>query len=702
MMIRHSIVGLAIAAAFAAPAVADDIEVLARGPVHEAYAEPSEREPKPTPVVPKEPPKPIEELPPDQKPEGDNVQWLPGYWAWDEEKTDFLWVSGFWRVAPPGRSWVPGSWQRAGDGWQWAGGFWAEPKAGKAEVEYLPPPPVPLDQAGPTTPAPSDNHTYVTGSWVYRERYVWRPGFWIEHRPNWVWTSAHYRWTPAGCVFIDGYWDYPLASRGVLFAPAYIPPAVYASPTFVYTPTVVVREECLYGAFFARRGYGSYYFGDYFAPRYAGFGFTAWSGHVSASVSIGGWHDPLFSYYRCGNRHDPYWRGGVVDLYVGRYRGDYARPPVTLVQQTTVINNITNNKTVIKNTNVNNVQMLTSIRDQKKVGNLNIQKVSDSVVRGDAANAREVRAAGTRRVEQESRLAVAARPGRPAGPQRATLDVPNRPNPAVERPRPGSANPTPVAPRPTPAGTADRKLPPTSAPKGDTGPAVGPKPAAPRPSIAPPKAEARPTIKPDPVVSRPAPPKAEAKGPRVESPPRIAPRPDPIPEPRREPKAVVPAPRIEPKPVPAPAPPKEPKPAPRPVRPESKSAPDKKDKGGKPTAIQSPARPPLHTAAKPAVSPAPARRAPAAAPAVRPAARAATVTPRVAPRPQPAARPAAKAPTVAPRAAPPRPAPRAQPAPRTAPKAVAPKPAARTAPKAVAPKPAAGKSASKDAKKKKS
>ena len=445
MMFRHLIVSLGVIGLVAARSFAeDDIEVLARGPVHEAYAEPSEREPKPTPIVRKEPPKPIEELPPDQKPEGDNVQWLPGYWAWDEDKTDFVWVSGFWRVPPPGRSWVPGSWQRAGDGWQWTGGLWAQTNAGKTELEYLPIPPAPLDADGPTTPAPSDNHTYVTGSRVYRDRYVWRPGYWIEHRPGWVWTSAHYQWTPAGCVFIDGYWDYPLASRGVLFAPAYIPPVIYMAPAYVYTPTVVVREECLYGAFFARRGFGCYYFGDYFAPRYASIGFTAWSGHVSASVTIGGgWCDPLFSYYRCGYRNDPYWRGGIGDLYVGRYRGTYARPPINLVQQNTVINNITNNTTVVKNTNVsvNNVQMLTSIRNQDRVGNMNLRRVSDSVVQSDAAAARDLRATAARRVDQETRLAAATRPGRPQGPQRATLEVPQRPTaarPSVDRPGPGA------------------------------------------------------------------------------------------------------------------------------------------------------------------------------------------------------------------------------------------------------------------------
>ena len=51
------------------------------------------------------PPDPIPEEPPDQKPKGDNVQWIPGYWAWDDDRQDFLWVSGCWRVPPSGRNW---------------------------------------------------------------------------------------------------------------------------------------------------------------------------------------------------------------------------------------------------------------------------------------------------------------------------------------------------------------------------------------------------------------------------------------------------------------------------------------------------------------------------------------------------------------------------------------------------------------------
>ena len=93
------------------PAAAEaGVQVLTRGPVHEAFAETVTFDPEPGIVVPKAPPAAIEELPPDQKPEGANVTWIPGYWGWDDERSDFLWVSGIWRDLPPGRQWVPGYW----------------------------------------------------------------------------------------------------------------------------------------------------------------------------------------------------------------------------------------------------------------------------------------------------------------------------------------------------------------------------------------------------------------------------------------------------------------------------------------------------------------------------------------------------------------------------------------------------------------
>ena len=249
------------------------VEVQARGPVHEAYAQPSDLRPLPSVTVPKAPPAALDELPPDQKPEGDNVQWIPGYWGWDEDTKDFLWVSGFWRVPPPNRQWMPGNWQPVDGGYQWTAGFWAANNL--QEVEYLPPPPPSVD-TGASIPAPDENSVYAPGCWVYREKkYLWRPGFWVAFQPNWVWIPAHYVWTPGGYVFVDGYWDHPLEQRGLLFAPIRVDFRLVA-PRWTYTPTYVVQPDFLVGALFVRPNYCHYYFGDFFEAKYKDRGFVAW------------------------------------------------------------------------------------------------------------------------------------------------------------------------------------------------------------------------------------------------------------------------------------------------------------------------------------------------------------------------------------------------------------------------------------------
>src|SRR5262245_19752519 len=112
------------------------VEVQARGPIHEAFAQPAEVNPGAGPVVPKQPPDPIAEVPPDQRPEGADVQWLPGYWAWDSDRNDFLWVSGVYREVPPGRQWVSGYWTHTPEGWRWVSGFWAPEQ--QSQVPYVP------------------------------------------------------------------------------------------------------------------------------------------------------------------------------------------------------------------------------------------------------------------------------------------------------------------------------------------------------------------------------------------------------------------------------------------------------------------------------------------------------------------------------------------------------------------------------------
>src|SRR5262249_16217487 len=158
---------------------------------HEAFAQPPGAGPVGGgEVAPQEPPAPIDELPPEQKPEGDNIGWVPGYWQWDAERGEFLWVSGAWREAPPGRQWGQGSWRPVGDSWEWVPGFWAP--TSQAELAPQEPPPESLDN-GPSVPAPGDDYFYNPGCWVLRERrYYWRPGCWVRFRPGWVWQPACY------------------------------------------------------------------------------------------------------------------------------------------------------------------------------------------------------------------------------------------------------------------------------------------------------------------------------------------------------------------------------------------------------------------------------------------------------------------------------------------------------------------------------
>lgn len=308
----------------------DGMEVLARGPVHEAFAEPGAGEPVPSPILAKKPPAPIEEMPPDQKPEGDNVQWLAGYWAFDDAKNDFVWISGFWRAFPPGRQWTPGYWTEVANGFQWVPGFWGA--AGNTQTEFLPPPPPSID-TGPSTPAPAIDSGYVPGSWVFRDtRYWWRPGYWLPYNAGWVWQPAHYVWTPAGYLFVDGYWDFPLRRRGLLFAPVYFTRNLWSRPGWFYRPSYVVSDDFLMSSLFVRPGYG-YYFGNYFDPIFARRGFVPWLDYRYGRAG----YDPLYGYYRWHNRNNRLWERDLVALYKGRIAGTVPRPPVTLVQQTQIL-----------------------------------------------------------------------------------------------------------------------------------------------------------------------------------------------------------------------------------------------------------------------------------------------------------------------------------------------------------------------------
>ena len=308
-------------------------EVLTQGPLHEAFAEVINYNPQPGMVAPRAPPAPIEEMPPDERPAG--TVWISGYWAWDDQRQDFLWVSGIWRIPPPGVSWVPGYWTQTAEGWQWTSGFWKSNAV--QEITYLPPPPASLE-LGPSSPPPSEDHIWVTGCWTWGSaRYLWRPGYWMVARPSWVWVPSYCLWTPRGYVFVDGYWDYMMERRGMVFAPVYFPSAaMYVGHAgMYYSPTVVIDTDWLTLNLFTRPRYCHYYFGDYYAAQYDQLGIYPWFSVFEHGRYA---YDPIFSHYGWYFRsRDPKWIDNLRSWHAFYRAHADRRPPHDLTEQERVM-----------------------------------------------------------------------------------------------------------------------------------------------------------------------------------------------------------------------------------------------------------------------------------------------------------------------------------------------------------------------------
>jgi len=422
------------AAPEAAPEVPKGIEVMARGPVHEAYASPN-HEPKATPAIPKKPPAPMEEMPPEERPEGD-VVWIGGYWAYDDERKDFLWVSGCWRVKPEGKEWVPGYWRDVDNQSQWVPGFWtsAAPQSpGKVqEVTYYPAPPAPPNVAPPGDP-PAADMFYVPGYWQWSgTHYVWRAGYWMRVRSGLVYIPAHYRWTPTGYVFIAGYWDYALPRRGVIYAPVVVSADVVPA-TYVYTPAYAVSDTLVLDAMFVRPAYGCYYFGDYYGPAYADRGF------VTTVVYSRTYYEPIVVYQRWEYRENPRWFEVQINLVFDRNAGRAPVPPRTLVQQNTIIQNnttvnnyfVNNSSTTVNNTTVNNtttvqkplaLQPAKTFMASKNIPTTKLDTATRTQIK-QTSQAVQVAAATERKKTELAPIA----PGAAGKPRTASLSVPTTP-----------------------------------------------------------------------------------------------------------------------------------------------------------------------------------------------------------------------------------------------------------------------------------
>ena len=313
-------------------------EILTRGAIHEAFASAIVHDPKPGPIVPKTPPDPIQELPPDQRPEGKNIQWIPGYWSYDTTRTDFVWTSGVWREPPPGCQWVPGYWTQVEGGSRWISGTWVPSQADESSgPAYLSQPPASLE-AGPSSPQPGPGVVWTPGYWQWQgTAYAWRPGFWAAVQPSWVWIPAHYVCTPGGWIFVAGYWDLPLTNRGLMFSPVYYPQPVYMRADFVMTPSVAIVGTAVTSNLFVQVGSGQYLYGDYYGQSFVGMGVTPWFSFAFATGPPV-FYDPVFSYYSVvAVRQNPQWMVQVREQYTLRRDNPALRPPRTLAEQSRLI-----------------------------------------------------------------------------------------------------------------------------------------------------------------------------------------------------------------------------------------------------------------------------------------------------------------------------------------------------------------------------
>lgn len=304
-------------------------EVDARGPIHEAFAQPHAANPMPNPLVEKQPPDPLPEEPAEEKPAGNNVQWIPGYWHWDADRSDFIWVSGFWRDVPEGRRWIMGYWAETPDGNRWVSGHWAAQQ--ERDYQYVPEPPENQDVEPPAELVQNDAF-YIPGSYFYgSDGYYYRDGYWSSYMPGRVWVPAQYIWTPYGYSFCSGYWDYPIYNRGLLFAPAYFNSPIWRNPGFRYRPLFALALRGLLNSLFVGRGYNHYYFGDFYSRSYLNRGIYPWFWNSRSR------YDPIWGYERWANRNNVRWSVNQRANYVARVNGTRPLPPRTLAAQNQAI-----------------------------------------------------------------------------------------------------------------------------------------------------------------------------------------------------------------------------------------------------------------------------------------------------------------------------------------------------------------------------
>ena len=206
--------------------------------IHEAYFSPDQSA-LILQAVPIKPPQDITERIP--KNTTANAVWIPGYWSWSKIYDRYVWLSGTWRLAPPGHEWIHGKWKKFDEGWVWLSGFWSSHD--EKDLSYINRPP-PDNADEDVKDPPGSDYFWLPGHWRYdsdKDDFTWYMGRWQEFDKKWQYVPARYIWREKGYVFIEGFWDWSLESRGVAYAAVEIPEDEIN--TIAYMPRDIVEAS---------------------------------------------------------------------------------------------------------------------------------------------------------------------------------------------------------------------------------------------------------------------------------------------------------------------------------------------------------------------------------------------------------------------------------------------------------------------------
>lgn len=143
---------------------------------------------------------------------GDNAVWVPGYWRWDVNASEYTWVSGLWRRAIPSQTWNNGKWVEKDGGYVWQNGYWGSETAAK-RIFVTEAPPAPKEELRGTASKPGD--VWIPGAWQFDgAKYNWVPGAWESPAvAEMTWVEGAWLKTVGGYEYVPGHWDYEADTR---------------------------------------------------------------------------------------------------------------------------------------------------------------------------------------------------------------------------------------------------------------------------------------------------------------------------------------------------------------------------------------------------------------------------------------------------------------------------------------------------------